>query len=286
MAPHRRIDAVLRSEGVRGRYSFAGPLAVWPPVDIEISPSPQRLVVSPRAEIKRVRGRRLRPDLTTERAIEIERDVETEDTSRSAIVVHTGGAAGIYPPIVAQVGFYSEAVATAAHEWTHLYLGYYPLGDSSGDARAIEETVSDLVGEEVSRLVLDRFGDPTGGEGLATAFPEETQQDFARVMRNLRLEVDVLLASGLVEAAERRMAEVRQQLEDDGIYIRRINQAYFAFFGAYTSGEDSVDPLGDQLREIRERSGSLARFLNLIREVTSREDVEELLEHMRAERRG
>ena len=138
----------------------------------------------------------------------------------------------------------------------------------------------------MSRLVLERFGDPTGGEGLATAFPEETRLDFARVMRNLRIEVDVLLESGLVETAERRMAEVRQQLADDGIYIRRINQAYFAFFGAYTSGEDSVDPLGDQLREIRERSGSLARFLNLIREVTSREDVEELLEHMRAERRG
>ena len=67
-------------------------------------------------------------------------------------------------------------------------------------------------------------------------------------------------------------------LADHGISIRRINQAYFAWYGTYAARADAVDPLGDQLRELRERAGSLARFLELVRGVTTRAEVEALLE--------
>ena len=97
-------------------------------------------------------------------------------------------------------------------------------------------------------------------------------------MRELRLEVDALLAEGRIETAERRMEETRLQLEEAGVYIRRVNQAYFAWLGTYAARADSVDPLGSQLRELRERRGSVARFLTTVREARSRTDVSRLLE--------
>ena len=97
------------------------------------------------------------------------------------------------------------------------------------------------------------------------------------MLRELRLEVDALLGEGRVEEAERRMEEVRLMLEDHGISIRRINQAYFAWYGTYAARPDAVDPLGDQLRELRARAGPLARFLELVRGITTRAEVEALL---------
>ena len=91
-----------------------------------------------------------------------------------------------------------------------------------------------------------------------------------------------MLAAGQVEAAEARMEAVRQQLWDGGYRIRRINQAYFAWYGSYAARPDATDPLGAQLREVRERSGSLATFLEAIRAVTSRREVVALLDRLRA----
>ena len=73
------------------------------------------------------------------------------------------------------------------------------------------------------------------------------------------------------------MEEVRLMLADQGVSIRRINQAYFAWYGAYAARADAVDPLGEQLRELREHAGSLARFLELVRGISTREQVEALL---------
>lgn len=73
------------------------------------------------------------------------------------------------------------------------------------------------------------------------------------------------------------MEAVRLELVERGARIRRLNQAYFAWYGAYAARADSVDPLGGQLRELRARAGSLARFAALVRGVTTREQVAALL---------
>ena len=122
-------------------------------------------------------------------------------------------------------------------------------------------------------MVVARHGDPAPPRA-ATAAPTI---DRGRVLRDLHAEVDSLLGQGRIEEAERRMEEVRQELEDHGIRIRRINQAYFAFYGTYASRDDAIHPLGGQLIELRERAGTLARFLELVRDVTTAAEVEELL---------
>ena len=291
-----RIDAVLAELEVDGRFSI--PASVFPPVDVELASSPRVLVISPRDQIERVSSELLRPDLTQEDFEAIERAAE-EDESLSALVVSTGGVA-TYPAVVAAGRSYRRTLETSAHEWVHHYLVFYPLGRSyfdSSDVQIINETVADVVGDEVAAIILERWGDPTVLPSTATPEPTATpvatpqaaptpaatseptpRLDRNEVLRELRLEVDDLLADGQVEAAEARMEEVRGELCDSGFCLRRINQAYFAWFGTYAARADATDPLGPQIFALREQSGSLALFLELVRGASTRAEVEALVE--------
>ena len=67
-------------------------------------------------------------------------------------------------------------------------------------------------------------------------------------MRITREHVDQLLAAGEIEEAEAYMEVRRHVFWDNGYMIRRINQAYFAFHGAYNDtpggGASGTDPVG------------------------------------------
>lgn len=278
-----RVDAAVRDLGLRGAVPLPG--SVFPPVNIELTAPPRVLVRSPRSVIRRSGTALLRPDLTAAQAVAIEQREEASDPDRSALVVGSGGVAA-YPAIVSDTETYADTVATAAHEWTHHYLEFTPLGLAyfrSRDATTINETVADLVGAEVGAAVLTRWGDPTRP---ARAQPTPTPRrgpDVSAVLRDLRREVDAMLAAGQVAQAEARMEAVRRELADGGVRIRRINQAYFAWYGTYAARADAVDPLGAQLREIRRRAGSLAAFLRVVEQATSRADVEAALARLLAE---
>jgi hypothetical protein len=286
-----RIDAVLEDLDISARIDLPG--SVFPPVDVELASSPRVLVTSPRDHIERLSADLLRPDLTEADFEAIESKTE-ESEDLSALVVGTGGVA-TYPAVVADGRSYRSTVATAAHEWTHHYLVFYPLGRSyyeSSDLQVINETVADVVGDELGKLILDRWGDPTVTPATPTPEvtptaeptpaptqtpePEQPRLDRNEVLRNLRLEVDALLADGHIDQAEARMEEVRQELCDAGYCLRRINQAYFAWYGTYAARPDATDPIGPQVFAIREESNSLADFLARVRGATSRPDIEAL----------
>ncbi len=55
-------------------------------------------------------------------------------------------------------------------------------------------------------------------------------------MGQTRQVADRLLAAGQVERAERYMDRRRDALQQHGYTIRKLNQAYFAFYGSYTEG--------------------------------------------------
>ena len=275
-----RIDAALRSLGIGGRFALPGPLTVWPPVDFELAPPPRVLAVSPRGRIELLRSDVLFPGLAREAAAAVERVYEAEHPQRSALVVGAGGIA-TYPAMVSDRGSYASTVETAAHEWVHHYLAFYPLGAAyfrSDGARVINEAVADIVGAEIAALVLEDAGMPIGerDDGTASSIAgREIDRDAA--LRALRLEVDALLSEGRIEEAERRMAQVQDELAASGVVIRRLNQAYFAWIGTYATRGDSVDPLGAELVELRGHAGTLARFLALVRVATDRSDVVALL---------
>ena len=59
---------------------------------------------------------------------------------------------------------------------------------------------------------------------------------------------------------------------DHGHFIRKINQAFFAFRGTYATNPASISPIGDQLGELRRRSDSLGDFLKTLAQFDSYQD--------------
>jgi len=63
---------------------------------------------------------------------------------------------------------------------------------------------------------------------------------------------------------------------ENGYLIRKLNQAYFAFHGAYADqpgGAAGEDPVGAAVRALRSQSLSLADFLNRISWMSSFEQL-------------
>jgi hypothetical protein len=104
----------------------------------------------------------------------------------------------------------------------------------------------------------------------------KVQFDFRSEMHTTRVEVDKLLSEGKIEAAESYMESRRQLFWDNGYAIRKLNQAYFAFYGAYADvpgGAAGEDPVGPAVRALRAQSPTLLAFLERIAKMTSYEDL-------------
>jgi hypothetical protein len=89
--------------------------------------------------------------------------------------------------------------------------------------------------------------------------------------------VEALLARGDVPRAERLMEEERERLAKEGFYFRKINQAFFAFYGLYAESPASISPIGDKLKALRRRAGSLRSFLELVSGITSEAELDMML---------
>jgi hypothetical protein len=109
---------------------------------------------------------------------------------------------------------------------------------------------------------------------------EHTELDFGSLMRETRVTVDRLLAGGEVEQAEAYMEDQRKLLTESGHPIRKLNQAYFAFYGTYAHGPASVDPIGPQIWRLRELSADVGEFLTLAGAITSNDELMELLRQL------
>jgi hypothetical protein len=92
--------------------------------------------------------------------------------------------------------------------------------------------------------------------------------------------VEALLAAGNVVEAELLMETRRQEFAAQGYYIRKINQAYFAYLNLYAGEAGSpaaVNPIGPKVDDLRRRTGSLQRFVQEVGDVTSAAELDALL---------
>jgi hypothetical protein len=124
------------------------------------------------------------------------------------------------------------------------------------------------------QLVSASFDIPNPGDISRPVF------DFREQMYITRVNADLLLAEGKIEEAEAYMEERRQVFLRNGYLLRKINQAYFAFYGAYADtpgGAAGEDPIGPAVRALREQSDSLTDFINTIRWITTLEELQEEL---------
>ncbi len=263
--------------------------SLFPPVAFQFSQLPVALIISPRSEIRQDANLHLDPALKLEDQIELESEVEDE-LDVSALVVGIGGLS-TYPTMIMESTSLQWLVETIVHEWTHHYLAFRPLGllyDQSPETRAINETVAGIVGREIGREVLARYypeflpDPPPPPSNDVGPSPEPPAFDFQAEMRETRLRVDELLAQGRIDEAEEYMEARRQVFWDHGYrHIRRINQAYFAFYGAYADsprGEAGEDPIGEAVRAVWDQTEDPVDFLRKMAWVTTLEGVRAQLE--------
>jgi hypothetical protein len=277
-----RIGAVASEQGLETSLPlFSGVHWLFPPVDFEFDDPPYVLIVSPRDRIVEEKATLLRSDLTLEEAERLERDAEAKSDNVSALVVPTGGI-GAYPAVIQPSDNYRDTLEVASHEWLHDYLFFHPLGAryfGSPTLRTINETVADIAGQEMGDLVEQRYPlpSPAASPTLPASPTPAVEVDVDAVLRQLRLDVDRLLAEGKVAEAEALMEQQRQYLAAHDFFIRKINQAYFAFYGLYGTTGASSSPIGPKLEELRKRSASLGDFIRAASGITDEDDLDRVL---------
>jgi hypothetical protein len=254
---------------------------------------PWALIVSPRDRIEQTANISLNMDLTVDEHAILESDID-KNLNTSTLVVPIGGV-GVYPTMVARTTNLEWLLNTIAHEWIHNYLMFRPLGIyySEPEARTINETTASIAGDEIGRLVLEKYyperisASPSDFDLVSDLIdipnPDDLIRppfDFRQQMYITRVNVDILLAEGKIDEAESYMEERRQMFLRNGYLLRKINQAYFAFYGAYADspgGAAGEDPIGPAVRALREQSDSLADFVKRIAWITTLEELKEKL---------
>ena len=255
-----------------------------PPVLYHSTPLPTALIVSPRDTIRQDQNISLKPDMSVDERNALEEKVDRA-LNVSSLVVDVGGI-GVYPTMVIQTSDLNYLSEVIAHEWVHNFLTFRPLGVSflnGPELRTMNETAASIAGVEIGRALLERYypellpppppPPPTPGEIQP---PPPPVFDFREEMRITRETADQLLAEGKIEQAEDYMEARRVFFWENGYLIRKLNQAYFAFHGAYADqpgGAAGEDPVGAAVRALRSQSLSLADFLNRISWMSSFEQL-------------
>ncbi len=247
-------------------------LAAAPRVRYRLVQPPLLLVISPRERIFYLNRQLLQPGMETAEMEELEDGIA--EKGLSALVVKIGGFGAAYPAVVSPSLPLKTIVEAVVEEWAHQYLALRPLGflyflDSLGMVHdpgvvTMNETLAGIIADEVSADVCSRYG----GAQLQQGNEKDEGLDFAVEMRLTRKHVDELLAGGRVDEAERYMSERRDLFRAHGYPIRKLNQAYFAFHGIYGQDPGSVSPVYAQMKKLRQASGSLSEFVQLVSAMT------------------
>ncbi len=312
----QQIASVLIDEG------FGAGGEVFPPVAARITPLPYVLIISPRDEINRVYGEALQAGLSVEEADHIEAQV-LSTTNQSALVVPIGGLAA-YPTMILETGDPLWLMQTIAHEWVHNWLYLRPLGYSylteDPVIRTINETVASLAGDELGLKVMRRYypdilkkehpdlvePKPLEAPDLNPTAPSPPKRDpgefsYNNALYETRVKVEEMLAEArrlktegrVTEAeakiaeAERYMEERRQFINSHGYGIRKLNQAFFAFYGAYADqpgGAAGSDPTGPSVVALRAYSLSLHQFLDRVSSTLTLEELQKAVADFKAQR--
>jgi len=267
------------------------------------TPLPMALIVSPRDRIEQTANISVNTNLTVDEQVNLE-DVVTQGLDVSSLVVQIGGV-GVYPTMVARTTNMPWVLNTIAHEWIHNYLTLRPLGMLYGETpelRTMNETTASIAGDEIGALVIEKFypelkpstslpmlrlGSAQSLKLVSLSFDRPDPDtlvrppfDFRAQMHETRINADALLAEGKIKEAEAYMEARRQVFLQNGYLLRKINQAYFAFHGAYADvpgGAAGQDPVGPAVRALREQSDSLADFVNTMAWMWSFEQLQETL---------
>lgn len=299
-----QIESVIREEG----FALGG--QILPPLRFRFTGLPDVMIISRRDKIERIDQRTLVADLPIEELLRLETKVD-QQFDVSSLITAIGGL-GAYPTMLPQTASVRFAIEVAAHEWAHNYFVWRlaPIALNYGNdatSRIINETSAVIFEREISKRVIAKYYPETASQnkglgikdwgltslilnpqssipnpqskGLGLARAEaQTKFDFNREMRITRLRADELLAEGKIGEAEQYMEERRAIFVRNGYQIRKLNQAYFAFYGAYNaepggSATAGRDPIGPGVQRLRQQSATLGEFMQRVSRVRGLADL-------------
>jgi hypothetical protein len=314
-----QVAAVLVDEG----FGLLGQLL--PPISMHFTQVPNLLIVSPRDRIEFRVSITVDP-LPLEEIVALEMQIEDELDMSSLVVPLGGMAlfpAMILETTSLNWAVETFAHEWAHHYLFFFPLGLYY--DFAGETRIINETVADIVGKEIARKVLERYypdtlvkqpGPDVEARARLARYSMAAQQpfDFGAAMHRTRVTVDHLMdeveiiqakadgfrqqgheehaasyenfAEDVIVKSEEYMEARRIVFHENGFRIRRLNQAYFAFFGGYQAGIPGIggeDPIGPAVEEIRQLSPDLPAFMTTMRTITTRDELLAARDALRAE---
>ena len=141
----------------------------------------------------------------------------------------------------------------------------------------LNETAASLAGDEIGDHVFQALGN---NEEIMIAKHDSdpthnNEFDFKYEMRHTRLIVEEMLSDGMVDQAETYMEDRRLIFENEGFYIRRLNQAYFAFYGSYGDNPASISPIMDEVTRYRQSFSSVGDFIREIRKFSTYEEFQQ-----------
>ncbi len=272
-----------------------GPLhQILPPVSGTFTPLPHILILSPRDHIETTYQQQLIAGLNAAQQESLERAVTDMFPDYAAYITGIGGLA-VYPAMLLENGSIDWVADVIAHEWTHHYLLFRPLGlyyDQSSETRTINETTASLIGEWAGQEVILRFyapllertkqlPDPLHKTEVRDDDPPSPPRfDFRAEMHHTRVMVDQMLSEGKIQEAEWYMEAQRRYFVANGYRLRKLNQAYFAFHGAYASspgGAAGEDPIGPAVRQLWAISDSPSDFVHTIAPFTTLNEIKSIL---------
>src|SRR5690606_1987262 len=129
-----------------------------PPVQFTFVEPPRKLVVSPRDQITTIYTQMLTAEMSLSEVKAHEASYEA-GYNVSAYITNIGGL-GAFPTMVVDQASLEWILSTIAHEWAHNYLTFFPLGINyftNADLTTMNETVADLVGDEIGARALHTF---------------------------------------------------------------------------------------------------------------------------------
>ncbi|MFN8444507.1 MAG: hypothetical protein U0175_27225 [Caldilineaceae bacterium] len=285
------VEAVIEQQ-ISWAIAYAGVEwqgTVLPPVKFTFTEPPKKLIVSPRDQITTIYGQMIDASMPLDQVERVEAQIKSNE-DLSGYITPIGGL-GAYPTMVVDRASLYWILSTVAHEWTHNYLSFFPLGFNYGvtaDNITLNETTAEISGDELGRIALLRFYPDRINRDVYPDLPQKDEQpsvppdafDFRKEMQETREVVDLLLRFGRVADAEGYMEARRILFVENGYPIRVLNQAYFAFHGSYgtSAAVSSGDPITPKMFELRELTGSLDAFLKTIRTITTLEALQKAVE--------
>lgn len=278
------ISAVLVEDGL----AVFGEV-ILPPVDVRLVQPPKLLITSPRDRIYRQHDVLLRPDVNLSAREIIEYNL-LRDENFSALVEDIGGLA-TYPASVSNGHPIRWTLQASAHEWLHHYFFFQPLGQhmfDDDDMFNLNETIASVVGKEIGDRAFKMMSEdffvqqtlPPVNASDDDDNVEEEKFDFATEMRRTRLEVEAMLEDGRVEDAEAYMERRRRLFVENGYAIRKLNQAYFAFYGTYADLPAAISPIGDEVKRFRALVPHLGDFIKTVSRVSSYDEFLRVLDEL------